>query len=838
MIPRGLTLLFALTALAGARLPEDRGAAGLWQQLKALQKDARVLYIVAHPDDEDAGTLTLLARGYGAQVTLLSLTRGESGANLVTGDFFDRLGALRTLEHRQAAKYYGVNVRYTRFTDFGYSKSVDETWRNWPRQEVLGDVVRLVRELKPHVIISRWQGTARDGHGHHHAAGLLAREAFAAAADPARFANAGMKPWQASKLYSGNWRKGEPDVLAVDAGVYDAVVGRSYAEIGREGYRFQKSQGMGAVLARPGPAVNYYRLLESRVKAAGPETSFFDGLESAIALPPSLDRWARSALDTFAAESPLTCVEALSGGLREVRRLRAGGKNPQLAAVEEKFVRALAHALAVELEVLVEPPAAQAGQGSPFRAQPTIRAAGPGDEVTVSLTLHVRSGAKVDVRAVQLLGAPSKVLAPGRIQFTASGQAPTAANWRRESPREPKYVYDQEDGFGAPLPKPPVTARVDLRFEGLDFSVEGVPQTSFIDALGLQHHEDLIFAPSVAVSFASPSGLLRPGARTHMTEVVLSNAAGGVAEGVLKLELPSGWKSLPAEAPFRLTREGEQDRVSFAVTAPADAPPGEYALRAVAESKGTQSWRAFDRIGYPGLGAVYLDPQAACVLRVADVQAAPGLTVGYVMGTGDEVPAALRQIGVAVEMVNPASLGETDLSRFHAVMLGIRAYAARPELAANNTRLLDYVNAGGVLIVQYNTQEFDHNFGPYPYSMTARAEEVSEEDAPVAVLDAANPVFHWPNEIRPEDWSGWFEQRGSKFFTTWDERYTPLIETHDTGQPPQKGVWLQARHGKGLWVYCALAWYRQLPFGVSGALRIFANMVSQGAPDAPWRAAK
>ncbi|MBI5087156.1 MAG: PIG-L family deacetylase [Acidobacteria bacterium] len=233
MIRRGLILLLAATGWSWAALPEDRGAVGLWQQLKSLQKDVRVLYLVAHPDDEDAGTLTMLARGYGADVTLVSLTRGESGANLITGDFFDRLGALRTLEHVQAAEHYGVNLRYTRFTDFGYSKSVDETFRQWPREEILGDVVRLVRELKPHIIISRWQGTTRDGHGHHHAAGLLARDAFAAAADPARFPQSGMKPWQALKLYCGNWRKEDAGVLAVDSGVFDPVLGRSYAEIGR-----------------------------------------------------------------------------------------------------------------------------------------------------------------------------------------------------------------------------------------------------------------------------------------------------------------------------------------------------------------------------------------------------------------------------------------------------------------------------------------------------------------------------------------------------------------------------------------------------------------------------
>ncbi len=239
-----------IQTLASAEIPEDRGSVGLQQSLLKLKTAGRVLYVVAHPDDEDAGVLTLLSRGHGLSVTLLSLTRGEAGANLITGDAFDRLGALRTLEHRRAAENYGVDLRYTSFADFGFSKNVEETWKNWDRQAILGDVVRVVREVRPHILIARFQGSARDGHGHHIASGLLAREAFAAAADPARFPDAG-PPWRSLKLYSGNWREGEAGVLAVDSGQYDPVLGRSYAELGREGYRFQRSQAMGAVLVRP-----------------------------------------------------------------------------------------------------------------------------------------------------------------------------------------------------------------------------------------------------------------------------------------------------------------------------------------------------------------------------------------------------------------------------------------------------------------------------------------------------------------------------------------------------------------------------------------------------------
>jgi hypothetical protein len=264
------------------------------------------------------------------------------------------------------------------------------------------------------------------------------------------------------------------------------------------------------------------------------------------------------------------------------------------------------------------------------------------------------------------------------------------------------------------------------------------------------------------------------------------------------------------------------------VTPPAGAA-GVSEIRVSAEAGGWVARSGFERVTYSGLGSVYLAPPAVLRVQPVDVRVAPGLKVGYVMGSGDEVPEALRQLGVEVTLLDAGALASADLGRFSVVMLGIRAYAARPELAAHNQRLLDYARAGGVVIVQYNTQEYDRNFGPYPYTMTARAEEVSEENAPVTVLDPAARVFETPNRITAADWEGWFEQRGSKFFTTWDERWKPLIETHDTGQAPQKGVWLEARHGKGLYVYCALAWYRQLPMGVPGAWRMLANLVSLGS---------
>jgi hypothetical protein len=317
--------------------------------------------------------------------------------------------------------------------------------------------------------------------------------------------------------------------------------------------------------------------------------------------------------------------------------------------------------------------------------------------------------------------------------------------------------------------------------------------------------------------------------------VRLEALANRTIDGELRIEAPQGWEVEPPAQRFELTRAGEERLLSVIVTPSADAVMGLHDIRAVASYGGQQSAGSFKRIHHPGLETAYASQPAVHRVRLMDVSVAPDLEVGYVMGTGDAVPDAIRQLGAKVTLLDESALATGDFSIYDVILLGIRAYAARPDLAAHNARLLDYVERGGVLIVQYNTPEYDNNYGPYPYSMTRRPEETAEEDAPVRILEPAAPVFTGPNLITERDFDDWVEQRGSKFLVEWDPRYQALVETHDDGQAPQKGVWLSARHGKGLYMYCALAWYRQLPEAVPGAVRIFANLLSLGAPNASWR---
>ncbi|MBL8229712.1 MAG: PIG-L family deacetylase [Bryobacterales bacterium] len=831
---------------AGAQetLPEDRGAVGVAQTLRKLTTRVRVLHVAAHPDDEDAATLTWLARGWGAHVVLASLNRGEAGANLVSNHFFDRLGALRTAEFLRAAQYYGAaGLRFTRFVDYGYSKNVAETFRNWKRDDVLRDLVRIVREEQPHIMISRFQGTPRDGHGNHEAAGLLARDAYDAAADAKRFPEqiaAGLKPWRAHKLYVGGARDVEEWTLRVDSGVYDPLLARTYAQMGREGYRQHRSQGAGPAIPLPGPSVAHYTLVASDRPIPAKEKHFYEGLSLSVQIPQYGEHIQR-ALAEFRADEPWRIAPHLAKALAAIRGARGTQPSRDLDIKEQQLQLALEQALGVQFTALADPDQKPSGPFALFRAWESFRFATAGQRFFVTCSFIAP---RAEFKAFEFSGDSASVRAMegNRFEVTIDGNAsPTVAYWTRSNVRQTHYDVADEKLFGRPLPPAPLRVRATYRVEGVDAAVERDVETSHLDQLGIQFRRSLAIAPAVSMHLKTAAGYLPRGAVQYQLPVSIRNhvhgaQANGAAKGQLRLALPDGWRAEPRQIEFGIEKEGEEANYLFRLTPPAGVGEGDYPVQAVATVGGREYKHAFLPISQPGLATVYTSDPALHTIRVVDVAVAPKLRTGYLPGTGDDVPEAMRQLGIETDILDTAQLASGDLSRYHTIVLGIRAYAARTDVRTHNARLLDYVAKGGVLVVQYNTQEYDNNYGPYPYSMTARAEEVSEEDSPVQILDAADPVFTAPNQITAKDFEGWVEQRGSKFFTTWDERWTPLIETHDTGQAPQKGIWLVARQGKGLYIYCSLAWYRQLPFAVPGAARLFANLVSLGAPDAAWRA--
>jgi LmbE family N-acetylglucosaminyl deacetylase len=791
----------------------DRGLNGLLESLRRLQTSARVLYVTAHPDDEDAATLTALARGYGAKVMLLSLTRGEGGANVVSAHAFDELGALRTLEMLEAARYYGVEVRFTSAADYGYSKSVEEAWRKWNRDQLVDEVVAVIRQFKPHVILSRWQGTAADGHGQHTAAGIVARLAFDAVAGDIE---------RPMKLYTRVRREQDAWTVRIEAGDYNPVLGLSYAQLAREGYLKHRSQAVAPPPVRPGSHAAFYRLTRHHLPVApATEQSIFDHLEAKVAPPGELRQLASRALASVSITAPETIAPLLVQGVALARQM-------SLAEEAARWESALHRALGAELEV-----------------NPATRLVTPNQETAVALAFYLRGGAITRLSGAViptlkgtgiqggLLGgvAPAGTanqpvfeldalagwqvtpLSPGLYRVVATPEAePTAAHWWRDSITAPSYQIEDARQRSRPLPRPPLVARVT-------YDVDGVSVT-------LERPVPLTLAPPLSIRFTSQAVAL-PASRRQLTVKVNARAyAPSSTEATLKLELPPGWLAKPPSHTLRFSRAGEEQEVNFELTAP---PQFQTAtLTAVATTGGAQYRSTFLPVTTPDSAPLYLRHAARLTVRRVDVEPPRGRRVGYLMGTGDSVPDAIRQLDVPCDFIQPGA----DFSPYSTIVFGIRAYAAHPELARHNQRFLDWVARGGTLIVQYNTPEFDHNFGPYPYSMGANPEEVADEDAPVTVLAPKHPLLTTPNRIGAADFQGWFEQRGSKFLTSWDQRYEALVETHDEGQAPQRGALLVARHGKGYYVYCALALYRQLPLAHPGAVRLLANLLAL-APPAP-----
>jgi LmbE family N-acetylglucosaminyl deacetylase len=889
-------------------LPMDRGAAGLWQSLQKLNTRASLMMIVAHPDDEDGGMLAYEGRGHGVDTTLLTLTRGEGGQNVITGDFWDELGLLRTQELLAAGDLYGTRQRFAREADFGFSKSLDEALKTWGHDRVLYDVVRQIRITRPLVVCSVFAGNISDGHGHHQVAGLMAQDAYKLAGDPSVFPDqiaAGLQPWSPLKVYervpfarvgpqgifdyatghyaparfknyvTGEWIEGVPSATAhIPVGTYNPLFGRSYFAVAREGLAEQKSQNDGVGVPLPRPIDSAYHLYASRAQSPLPaqEASLFDGIDISLAgiadLAPANAResWRtklkalQSVVDeatrSYDAADPAKSAPALARGLTQTRTLLAdvaastlpadarANMTHELTLKLSQFNDALAQSLGFSLLALLEPAPAPGGapelafmRGNPVTPQTVT----PGKSIYVnihvadegSLPITVDSLALVALSGDWKLQAPASGTGPlapthavdGHASATVPSDAPpTHPYFARPTLEQSYYDIETPQDLGLPTSPYPLAARVLYTYAGVQAELNGVVQTNHsVHGIG-PTLEPLLIAQPISITMSPQKGILPIGQDGVRVKALLHSSIDGPVSGSVRLELPQGWTATPAVAPFQLAREGEEKELEFEVH-PDRVSEKTYRVTAVASSNGREYRDGYTLIGYPGIRPYPEHRTATLEATGINVKVAPGLRIGYIMGPGDEVPAGLEQLGVRVTQLTPQDLSTGSLAGFDAVVLGIRAYASRSELATHNNRLLDYVHAGGIVVVQYQTAEYNHNFGPYPITVPGDAEKVVEEDAKVKFA-SDDPLLSWPNQITATDFDGWVEERGHGFARTWAPEYVAPTEMHDVDQDPQRGGLLYARYGDGYYIYAAFAFFRQMPEGVPGAYRIIANMVS------------
>ena len=892
-------------------LPEDLGALHLAQLLTRLKTTARLMQVVAHPDDEDGGLLTLESRGKGVSVLLFTVTRGEGGQNKFGTESSDELGILRTLELLEADKYYAVEQRFSHVVDFGFSKTAEETFNKWHGHDVaLADVVRAIRIFRPDVLTSRFSGTPRDGHGHHQASAILTVEAFRAAADPNRFPEQikeGLLPWQAKKLYLGNppgmFQRGavadEDYTVKMNIGEYSPLLGMSYTQFALEGLAHQTSQGTGGIRVPPGPRYTYYKLTDSTLpKPPAHENDFFDGIDTSLVglasrlgteeskvpfLRPtleSLQKHVDEASKLFSIQDPSACATPLIAGHTEVTKLIKEVEGSQLTASlktellaslrtkQEQFQQAANEALGVFFEVTVD-------QGGPTpppsyfpRMEQTISLAVPGQTFTVTARLYNRGkqtitmgdvhvnvpeGWKVEPvplsKTLNLLQAGEsdydqfKITVPEHAKFTEPYFT------RRDPETETVYKISDPTLLTQPWPAYPVhaTATFNVLVPMIDTlradalrpksgeqpsgagEISAVAKIKFVDPTLGQSERPLAVGPPISVLLTSPVAVAPVGGtgKSQIGVSVRSNVQTPV-HAKLKLDTPQGWKVEPTEIAVDLDHDGDVNNYAFQIT-PQNLHEGAYKVTARAEYNGKQYAEGFKVITRPDLDSYYTYRPATENVQAVDVKLSGQLRVGYIMGTGDEIPSVLQSVGLNTSIIAPQELASGDLGRYGTIIVGIRAYDTRTDVREHNRRLLDYVNRGGTLIVQYNQGIGAFNDGHYtPYPATEANVRVSVEEQPVEILAPEEQVFNWPNKITPKDFDGWVQERGLYFMSQWDAQFKPLLACNDPGEPPQKGGLLLAHYGKGIYIFSAYGFSRQLPAGVPGAIRLFVNLVSAG----------
>ena len=820
-----LTLALLAGAAGAARgqqlaPPCTGGVSALAGALRQLGATKRVLMIGAHPDDESSDLLALLARGMGAQVAYLSLSRGEGGQNLIGPELGPELGIIRSEELLAARQIDGARQFFTRAYDFGYSKTLEETLRFWPRDSLLEDVLEVIRRFRPQIIVSVFSGTPRDGHGQHQAAGLLARQAFELLKDPS---------WGPVKLYRSTGFDTAATTLVLQGGGLDPVAGQSYHQLAMAGRSRHRSQDMGA-LQRPGPTPVRVGLLEPRGRN-GPDAGFFAGVDTVLRGTGRYAALINSARARLTASRPSDVVPLLARALEEL-----GDADSEQRDILQG---ALAAAAGVSLDGVAD-------DGTVI----------PGERLQVEASVWNAGDSRlaldgVDVRApagwtLERLDAAASSVAPGtvatrRFALAVGGDAPRSQAYFLRLPLN-GALYDWTGApaawRGLPFEPPPVEVTARLTIAGVPVTLRREVAYRYRDqAIGEIRRPIFVTQPfDVAVTPALVVWPIDgPAGGPRRFTITVTNRNRGPAAARVVVTPPTGWTSSPTPSDsLSFRREDESKSVMVALAAPAGIRPEVLELRAAVLAEGvdgrvTRSEGALGVIDYPHIRPRAVARASAAEIRVARLSLPVLTRVGYVRGASDRVPEALQAVGVPIELLGPDTLARGDLSRYDAIVVGSRAYETDPALAAGNGRLLDYARAGGLVIVQYQQYPFvEGAFAPYRLSIARPHDRVADEAAPMTPVEPANPVFHVPNEIGPDDWRGWVQERGLYFAHEWDSTYAPLLETHDPGDPPLQGGLLVARLGTGTYVYTALSFFRQLPAGVPGAYRLFANLLALG----------
>jgi len=805
-------------------------AARLQLALDKLTVLGSAMYVGAHPDDENTALIAYLSNERLYRTAYLSMTRGDGGQNLIGDEKGPLLGVLRTQELLAARRIDGGEQYFTRAIDFGFSKGPVESLAIWGHDTILADVVWNIRRFQPDVIITRFPTTGEGGHGHHTASAILAVEAFKEAADPTKFPEQlkYVNVWQPRRLFFNKFSfrplpPNDPSLasaLRLDLGTYNQLLGRSYTEIAAESRSQHKSQGFGSA-ARRGSLLNYFDQL-----AGDPaKNDMFEGINTGWSRYPggeSVGTILQQAASTFDSMQPQKTIPLLLQASDALDRLGASPEwaphgNPWVAVKRKEILDAIAGCAGLSIDVAASDSSVVPGGEIPITVGVVNRSDYP-----FSLQMVASRYANPSKGVMQ----PLKDNEPIRTEITVKPPDDFPISqpyWLRLPPGKGAYTVDDQQHIGLPENPPaiPITVTLtDNRFHTLIYTVPAVYR--WTDPVLGERVRPVDIVPEVTANLET-GVVVFPDTKPKNVTMTLKDFAAPTAATV-HLAAPAGWSVEPSSIPLNFAAKGAEVRVTFRVTPP--AANGIASLEAQVElPNGTRISKSVATVDYPHIPAQRVFGDAAARAVRIDVKTR-GSHIGYVMGPGDEVPDALRQMGYDVAMLTDADLERGDFTQFDAVVTGVRAYNTRKALTLAQPKLMNYVQNGGTLVVQYNTlaELLIPAPGPYPFKITH--DRVTVEEAPVTFLEPENPLLNEPNKITPADFDGWVQERGLYFTENQDPHYHMPIESHDPGETPKPGGELYTRYGKGVFIYTCYDWFRELPAGVPGAYKLFANMVS------------
>ncbi|MDZ4714148.1 MAG: PIG-L family deacetylase [Cytophagales bacterium] len=802
-------------------------ASAIQLKLRKLNVLASVLYVAAHPDDENTRAITFMRNDRLAATAYLSMTRGDGGQNLIGPELRDQLGLIRTQELLAARKIDGGQQFFTRANDFGFSKNAAETFAIWGKDEILSDVVSVLREFKPDIILTRFPPTERAGHGHHTASAVLAIEAFdlAGRADvlPEQVKRFGT--WQPKRLYMNTGRffdqsinESTPGVVTLNMGTYNTLLGKSYSEIAAESRSQHKSQGFGSS-GRRGDSPEYFVY----TKGDKADTDIFDGINTTWTRVPGGEKikpLVEKAIREFNSEKPYASLPVLFQIRKEIGALSSSVWKERKA---EEVNRVIQDCLGLFVEVTASEPWMAPGEVLTGSFEVVNRSAAPLKILAVhSDVLSLDSSMNLDLPFNKLLLFKTKKA----VNKDAGYSDPY---WLREDHSQGLFRIPDVGFIGKPENPPTVEISCTFESAGEIFQVTVPLVYKWTDPVKGELSRPFEVVPPVFVNL-SKHVYVFPDLKSKTVSLLVKSASTDGVNGVVKLSLPAGWKSEPASIPVVIARRGEEKKVDFQVF-PAPKGEGSFTMGAQVEVAGKIYAMSVETIAYDHIPFQTLLPKAKASIVRVEIRK-EGQVIGYIAGAGDDIPAALRNLGYEVWEMKNEEVTPDNLAKVDAVVLGIRALNTNERIRHFMPDLLKYVENGGTLISQYNTSndfEIDKDkFAPYPLNISR--ERVTEENSEVRILAPGHPALNYPNKITAEDFNGWVQERGLYFPDKWDPAYTALLSLNDTGEPARNGSLLVAKYGSGHYIYTGLSFFRELPEGVVGAYKLFANLASMGKP--------